>query len=770
MVARRGIKDPLVHITRFHNQRDAHAVPQQLYWEELAGLLAKVVRTNCAPCKGKDCDAKFGNAWSPAIFREQKRAKANVISLSVAVFDLDDVTDQELATIGMRLDGYKYLIHSTHAHYTRSNAAHEPLGRYRLVLDVSRDILAEEWERFRQRVVQLFRLPADENAADASRLFFLPSVSSEGDFLFDRGDGRALNVDEILDLPYTPPIKEQDDLELENDSVPLDGVPAGTIDRQALLDSLGPKATGPLRAFLTGKAFAKEGGRDNALSTLLAKLSMDPVGRTIDEDGIQRLAEPSLRATPGVLQDGLSKWVGITREKWSRHLRTAGDRLRAADETRTAALSVVGGDPASIPYWPDLDQYANGKVKPNEANIRHILQHDEAWKGALEFDTLRKEVIARAGPLVGKDQGQFPYEVTAWLQRSALKVDATAAVTKAAILNVALANSVDPLKEYLEGCRWDGIPRIDRFFVEDVGIEFAPHVPLLSRKWLLSCAARGLYPGCKMDTMLILTGAYGTKKSTFIQTMATKAFYSNVSIDFHSKDSVQAASRYWLIENAELAGYNKADRESIKKWLSTETDSVRLPYATVLQDFPRRAVFVGTTNEEEMLSEPNRREWVIKVTKTIDIEHIAAIRDQIWGEAVAVLRAGESCVKCATTRNHDARCNEHSWYLPRPDELKVMQVAKEYAAPDPIADKIRHWWYGLPPHKRPAAFSMQTVMSEVLQIPTERQKGYQQSLAGRALREMGFVRRQIGTQRVWSPAAKELADAPQEFEDKGAKA
>lgn len=113
---------------------------------------------------------------------------------------------------------------------------------------------------------------------------------------------------------------------------------------------------------------------------------------------------------------------------------------------------------------------------------------------------------------------------------------------------------------------------------------------------------------------------------------------------------VEATGGRWLVEIAELAGVRRAaDVEALKAALTRTEDSHRRPYDVLPRTIPRRFVFVATTNRSEYLNDPSgallRRFWPVRTRASerdpIDMQALAAIAPQLWGEAVRRFQKGE---------------------------------------------------------------------------------------------------------------------------------
>lgn len=153
-------------------------------------------------------------------------------------------------------------------------------------------------------------------------------------------------------------------------------------------------------------------------------------------------------------------------------------------------------------------------------------------------------------------------------------------------------------------------------------------------------AARIFKPGCKVDTMVILEGEQGAKKSSTLEAIGGN-WYKQLTEHFDSKDLYIGFQGKLIIEVAELDAFRKAEASTIKKIISNPSDHYRPLYERQNAESPRRCVFVGTTNHGAYLEDETgaRRFWPIECTR-IDLDAVRQDRGQLFAEAVHAYKSG----------------------------------------------------------------------------------------------------------------------------------
>lgn len=744
-----------MRIALFESERDNLPSTGEVSWDALARDLTLHERTDCDPCVGKDCPKKFGQAWSPTDYPDgSKRASANVRAITAAVFDLEGeghtaLPDATLAALGRAIGGLRYICHSTHSP-----------GAYRLILALSRPVLPHEWPTVHAAIIQRFNLPADRTCGDLARLYFFPSCpKSAPEPVACTGEGEPLDVDALLasspvlaGSTNRAQVYSSGGATVENANSP--SAENGNVTsrpekwdletlRAGLRKVMRAESRTLAKRILAGEALALPGARDDTVNAAASLVASAPDIPPSAGEALALLA-PSIRAMD-CAPEGEEHWLRKAEDSFKRAIvrRSQRDDQRAKDKETVLGLlgrveSVPTGANGADPDWrkrliPNIVDGEPVGIKACEFNVELILTNDPTWKGTLRFNEVTKEIDVTSGPLAKRQVGDLEVATCGWFQESAYKIFMHPYQFGPLLLSAARLNAYDPLAEYLNGLKWDGTARIDQFLVTYFGADDIDHNRRVGRKWLISAVARALAPGSKVDTVLILEGAYGVGKSTALRVLG-EPYFSDTKVTLGDKDSRLMVSRFWILEMAELAALRQQDSESLKAFFSAQSDAIRPPYGRRVEEFKRRCVLVGTTNSDDYLLEPNRREWPVLCGK-INKAKLQTDRDQLWAEAVVAFKAGES------------------WWLEDEEQREAMEVAEARQTVTGEAEAIRRWFYSIPRDKRPKSITTYDVAQQALDIPKAQMVGRSQLFVaiGRVLRKMGFVRRQVrvGATREW---------------------
>lgn len=390
-----------------------------------------------------------------------------------------------------------------------------------------------------------------------------------------------------------------------------------------------------------------------------------------------------------------------------------------------------------------LIQTDKGGIAPCGANIERIIRFAKALSGHVRFNLLSKQIEVTGGRFAGETVGGLPVGVKNWLS-SHWGLSASTSEVAEQLLRVAQTwCSYDPVAEYLRGLKWDRVPRLGgleavSWLTTYLGVEDSTYVRKVGARFLISAVARALAPGCKVDTVLVLEGEQGHKKSTSIGILG-KPWFSSTPIIMGDKDSRLLAASKWICELAELASMMKGDSESHKAFLSQEYDDFRPPYGKAMEIFPRRCVFFGSTNDREYLIDQtgNRRWWAVWVGRCDD-EALERDRDQLWAEAVFRYQSAE----LHPEESHRA-CPGERWWFELDEQLEADDVIGERLIGSPWVDTIIDF---LDRHARPTGAKSPTVTFTVAQV-AEQALNMSASEAqrnakgvGRAMRSAGMVK------------------------------
>ena len=321
------------------------------------------------------------------------------------------------------------------------------------------------------------------------------------------------------------------------------------------------------------------------------------------------------------------------------------------------------GEPKQRPKAPEWrENLINGREGPLSivANITTVLQHHPDWVEVLAYDELTEQPVAtrpppwseedapagtKAGPWTDDDTGRL----IVYLARVAYLHHVRASDAEQAIAVVAATRRFHPVRKYLLECqkKWirDGRrKRLDRIVPDYFGGEDSPYTRGVGPKWMIGAAARVMKPGCKVNYAFILEsdGQDRDKSSAVKALVPDPSWCSDTPIDIGSKDSYEALRGIWIHCFDELDSIHRSAHTRTKTFLTATSDRFRPAYARRARVYPRQAVFFGTTDRTEYLTDPsgNRRYWPVH-TRGTNVKALIRDRDLLWGEAVHRYKKGE---------------------------------------------------------------------------------------------------------------------------------
>ncbi|MFM0250639.1 VapE domain-containing protein [Paraburkholderia sediminicola] len=387
-----------------------------------------------------------------------------------------------------------------------------------------------------------------------------------------------------------------------------------------------------------------------------------------------------------------------------------------------------------------LARTEKGTLLPTLGNVHLILSNHKAWQGVIAQDDFAGRVVKRKVPPVqqgelGEWSDMDDIRCVLWLSQAygiAVRQD----IVMSAVLLVADQHHYHDVRQYLEGLVWDGTPRVRAWPARYLHVGDSEYVQLAGMKWMIAAVARVMQPGCKADNVLILEGKQGWGKSTALEVLAGKPWYTNSPIRIGEKDTYAVMAGKWIIELAELDSLNKSDSSAAKSFFATETDRFRNFYGKRATDVHRQGVFAGSVNFDTYLKDEsgNRRYWPIRVGGPVDIEALRRDRDQLWAEAVHMYRK---------------RVIWHVTEEERP--LFEIEQTERYEG-DVYEDKIaRAIEYS-------SRTTMEEILADVLKLDTSKWTLPEQRRVGKALKSLGWMRKRESTgKRGWYYVPEEEA-------------
>lgn len=628
--------------------------------------------------KSEQDDKKDIGGFVAGTLSGPRRRAGAVTGRDIITLDFDTIPPGGTDEILKRVDGLGcgYCIYSTRKHSPAS-------PRLRILVPFDRTVTADEYEPSARFVASLIGIEfADPTTFEATRLMYWPSCCYDSDYVFTFSDKPLLDADGLLrmiderlgdwrDVSKWPQVPGADNAYKKlamKQSDPLSkagvvGAFCRTYDIYGAMDTYLDGIYEPVdnsRGRFTYLGGTTTGGAvvyDNGMF-LYSHHSTDPCcGRLVNAFDLVRMhkfGEMDDGADPNTPTNRLPSYaamcnLAIEDPKVSRQL--AKERADSAVIDFQGLNEEPAAEAENFDWTMDLElNKQTGTIKATIDNIWLILENDPLLKGKFALNEFagRGEILGdlpwsafekRRGWTDNDNQGLY------WYFEKVYKITGNGKIDGALSLH-SEKHKFNDVRNYLSSLTWDGISRLDSLLIDYLGAEDKPYVRAVTRKAFTAAVARAMEPGCKYDTMLILTGPQGIGKSTLLDRMS-KGWFNDGIRTFEGKEASELLQGVWLVEIGELDAFRRTDEARIKQFLSLRSDRFRAAYGRHVKDILRCCVFFGTTNTPVFLRDKtgNRRFWPVDVgvvprTKTVwrDLDDEL---DQIWAEAVMRWRLGE---------------------------------------------------------------------------------------------------------------------------------
>ena len=626
-------------------------------------------------------------------------SRSDIRHRSVLCLDAD-FADAELWPDWELLYGNAAAVYSTHKHTPTKQ-------RLRLVVPLARNVSPDEYQAIGRRVASVLGMDKfDDTSYQPQRVMYWPSTSQDAEYVFKYLDGPLLDPDKVLatyhnwrdvsswpmssrvaEVTKTTATKQKDPT--EKGGIVGAFCRAYTIQQaiETYVPTYVPTADPNRYTYTEGSTAEGVVLYDDKYS--YSYHATDPASGQLcnawDLVRLHKFAELDKcidQETTATLRPSYKAMAKLASEDAKVKAQIVADRTAEAAADFAAPVDEITTETEAAPtkeWQSQLKITEKGGIAQTIENAVIILRNDPKLAGALALNEMDHNIVAKKSLPWRKVKGtsQWVDHDDAALRYYLERVYGMTGKDRIfdAVNVVAQENKFHPVRNYLEGCTWDGVPRVETLLIDYLGAEDNEYTRAVTRKTLAAAVARILRPGCKFDYMLTLRGKQGLGKSAFIAKLGGE-WFSDSFTTMQGKEAYEQVLGVWLMEVGELAGMRKAEAEIIKLFISKQTDRFRPAYGRRTQEFPRQCIFIATTNEMQFLRDTtgNRRFWVVDTPNepTLDIwdDLTPDTVRNIWGEAMELYKAGEPL------------------YLSKKLEKKAREVQETYEEENPRAGII----------------------------------------------------------------------------------
>ncbi|HGB5896476.1 TPA: VapE domain-containing protein [Salmonella enterica subsp. enterica serovar Kottbus] len=571
------------------------------------------------------------------------RNAANAGNRDVLFMDMDGCNAGTWQALRDALACFSCFVYSTPSHLHPTVNGEQ---RWRICMELDRPVTPEEYKRLGPAVERWlmdcisllddYAVRWDHSVYNPDHMVYGPDEKA----VFERFTGSPVSVDVLLasapevTTPKKSPSVDRDDL---SRAVDLNGVSKQTFDdlrevmwHPLVLADAEPgcnkyslwAAMGNRLAWFKGTDWEEEArqlwidwsiaGGDDGKS---AERKWDNDQLTADRTGYQAIFARAQK-------------LGVANPATERQR----DSVASVDDFEDLTRTEIAGP---LPL-PPFDRDNRGRIEAEILNAVMAVARPDFIGVDIRFDQFRDEImLAPAGSGQWRAFTDADYvELRMTMAKRGFKPVGRELI-RDAVLQVSSEQPFDSAITWLEGLEWDGVPRIETFYHTHLGTANTEYTRAVSLYMWTAMAGRVLKPGIKADMVPILVGPQGCGKSSGVEALSPDPmFFTEISFAEKDDDLARKMRGRLLAEIGELRGLNTKELESIKAFVTRTHENWIPKYREFATQFPRRLVFIGTTNEDEFLADKtgNRRWLPVEVSK-VDVQAIKRDLLLLWAEA-----------------------------------------------------------------------------------------------------------------------------------------
>jgi hypothetical protein len=322
------------------------------------------------------------------------------------------------------------------------------------------------------------------------------------------------------------------------------------------------------------------------------------------------------------------------------------------DVSESAEVGTFNGRELALPNFER--RKSDGVIAPSTDNLLMALQRSDICGLNVSFDEFSADMMCQEHSLIAEGEtcattGWRKFkdpDYTAIKRRLEGKGRAFATIPRAELKEcvhyMAWEQSIDSAQLWLSEAvgAWDGVPRVETFCSTYWGAADSEYTRAVGRYIWSAFAGRVLDPGCQADMAPILVGDQGEMKTSSITgLLPSRDLFCEISFHESDDDLARKLRGVLIAEIPELKGLNSRDAESIKAFVTRRDEKWIPKYKEFATSYKRRAVLIGTTNDEEFLADPTgNRRWLPmnvgdRAGGEIDVPALERDRDMLWAEA-----------------------------------------------------------------------------------------------------------------------------------------